>query len=174
MVFWSKGYEGTSLEDLTRAMGINRPSLYAAFGNKESLFRKALERYVEQWAGRARRALDLPTAREGVEVLLSEAADAQGHDRPRGCLLVQGALCCGDEVQPIRRELAARRFAMEVMLRERFERARAAGERLPGEPDALARYVSTVLFGMAVQAAGGAGREDLLPVVDLALRAWSR
>src|SRR5437667_7843838 len=69
-VFWRKGYEGTSLPDLTRAMGINRPSLYAAFGNKEELFRKALDRYVQGPAGYVRQALNEPTARAVAERLL--------------------------------------------------------------------------------------------------------
>src|SRR6266436_2473813 len=96
-VFWRNGYEGTSLPDLTRAMGINRPSLYAAFGNKEALFRKALEE---------------PTARAVVEALLRGAVEQLSSPRhPQGCLMVQGALSCGRTADPIRRELAARRAA---------------------------------------------------------------
>src|SRR6059058_5432561 len=96
-VFWRKGYEGASLPDLTRAMGINRPSLYAAFGNKEALFRKVMDRYTTGPAGYACDALQAPTAREVVERLFRGALAAQADPRnPRGCLMIQGALTCGD------------------------------------------------------------------------------
>lgn len=172
-VFWQKGYEGASLPDLTKAMGINRPSLYAAFGNKEDLFRKALDRYTEKAAESLRRTLDEPTARAGVEKLLYKIADACAcPETPRGCLLVQ-ALSCSDETQPIRQELIARRAATESALRRRFERALAEGE-LPATVSAadLARYVATVIQGMAVQSASGASPEDLRSVADTALKAF--
>jgi AcrR family transcriptional regulator len=173
-VFWRKGYEGASLPDLTRAMGINRPSLYAAFGNKEALFRKALDRYVDGPAAYSREALDEPTARAVVERLLGGAVDLLTDPRhPPGCLMVQGALACGEGAEVIRRELALRRAAGEAALRQRFERAIADGD-LPAGADAadLARYVATVIYGMAVQAAGGARREELRRVAETALRAW--
>src|SRR4051794_5511768 len=158
MVFWRKGYEGASLPDLTRAMGINRPSLYAAFGNKEALFRRAIDRYCQGPAGYVRAALDAPTAREVAERVLRGAAAFQTSPRnPRGCLMVSGALACGDAAEPVRKELAARRTAADEALRARFERAVAEGD-LPrdADPGDLARYLSTVVRGMAVQAAGGA------------------
>src|SRR6187431_311201 len=97
-VFWRKGYEGASLSDLTEAMGINRPSLYAAFGNKEELFRKALDRYGEGPASYVAQALAEPTARLVIEKLLTAGASLLGDPKnPRGCLAVQAALCCGDE-----------------------------------------------------------------------------
>ena len=173
-VFWRKGYEGTSLPDLTEAMGINRPSLYAAFGSKEGLFRRALDRYAEGPAAHVREALNEPTARAVAERLLGESAERLTDSRnPGGCLVVQGALACGEEADSVRRELIARRAAGEAALRERFRRAAAEGDMPPDVECAdLARYVVTVLHGMAVQAAGGASREDLLRVVELALRAW--
>jgi len=173
-VFWRRGYEGATLPDLTEAMGINRPSLYAAFGSKEELFRKALDRYVKGPAAYVREALNEPTARGVAERLLGGTIDMVTDRRnPRGCLIVQGALACGETAESVRRELAARRVAGEVAVRQRFERARADGD-LPAEADAadLARYVVTVMRGMAVQAAGGASREDLRRVAELALRAW--
>src|SRR5437667_8257693 len=119
-VFWRKGYEGTSLSDLTRAMGINRPSLYGAFGNKENLFRKALDRYVGGPAAYVREALKEPTARAVVERLLSEAASLLSDRRhPPGCLIVQAALSCGEEADSVRRELAASRSAGEEEHRQR-------------------------------------------------------
>jgi AcrR family transcriptional regulator len=173
-VFWRKGYEGTSLLDLTRAMGINRPSLYAAFGNKEELFRRALDRYAEGPASYVREALSEPTARAVAERLLRGAIELQTDPRnPRGCLFVQGALACGEAADSVRRELVARRMAGECEVRQRFERAQAEGD-LPGDTDPadLARYVVTVIRGMAVQAAGGASREELRRVAEMALRAW--
>ena len=173
-VFWRKGYEGASLLDLTKAMGINRPSLYAAFGNKEALFRKALDRYAEGPAAYVREALNEPTARAAAERLLGGAVDLLTDRRnPRGCLLVQGALACGEAAESVRRELVARRAAGEAAVRRRFERARAEGD-LPADADPadLARYLGAVIQGMAVQAAGGASREELQRVVALALRAW--
>jgi AcrR family transcriptional regulator len=173
-VFWRQGYEGASLSDLTKAMGINRPSLYAAFGNKENLFRKALDRYAEGPAACTRAALDEPTARAVVERLLHGVVDLLTDPcTPQGCLAVQGALACGDAADAIRQELISRRAAGEAALRQRLERAQADGD-LPAEANAsdLARYVTTVAQGMAVQAAGGASRQDLRRVVDMALRAW--
>jgi AcrR family transcriptional regulator len=173
-VFWRRGYEGATLPDLTEAMGINRPSLYAAFGSKEELFHKALDRYVKGPAAYVREALNESTARGVAERLLSGTIDMMTDRRnPRGCLIVQGALACGETAESVRRELATRRVAGEVAVRQRFERAQADGD-LPAEVDTadLARYVVTVMRGMAVQAAGGASREDLRRVAELALRAW--
>jgi AcrR family transcriptional regulator len=173
-VFWRKGYEGTSLPDLTEAMGINRPSLYAAFGNKEELFRKAIDRYIAGPAGHVREALEEPTARRVVERLWRGSIDLVTDPRyPGGCFLVQSALACGDEGSPVQRETARRRAAMVTALRRRFEQAIAEGD-LPRNANSadLARYVATVSHGMAVQAAGGASRSELIRVAKLALSAW--
>src|SRR5436190_1642646 len=121
-VFWRKGYEGASLPDLTRAMGINRPSLYAAFGNKEALFRKAMDRYAEGPACHVREALAEPSARAAVERLFRGSIELVSDPKnPRGCFMVQAALASGDAGDPIRRELIKRRVAGEAALRERFE-----------------------------------------------------
>jgi AcrR family transcriptional regulator len=173
-VFWRRGYEGASMADLTEAMGITKPSLYAAFGNKEELFRKALDRYVDGPIGYVQIALAKPTAREVVEQLLFGAADAvTDPNHPPGCLAVQGALSCGEAAESIKQELMARRANGEQNLRLRFERAITEGD-LPRDADAadLARYISAILQGMAVQAAGGANREQLRKVAQLTLRTW--
>jgi len=172
-VFWRKGYEGASLSDLTRAMRINRPSLYAAFGDKEKLFRRALDRYAEGPAAYVQHALNEPTARAVVERLLYCTADAMSDLRnPRGCLLVQGALACGDDASCVKRELTSRREAGEEALCQRLKRAKSEGDLPPdSDPVALARYVATVSQGMAVQAAGGASRAELRKIADLAMRA---
>ena len=172
-VFWRKGYEGASMSDLTEAMGITKPSLYAAFGNKEDLFRKALDRYVDGPGGYFRTGLEKATAREAVEHILYESVEAVTDPRNPGCLAVQGALCCGDAAETIKQELMARRSKSEDDLRLRFTRALAEGD-LPADADAgdLARYVSAILQGMAVQAAGGAPREQLRKLADMAMRSW--
>jgi AcrR family transcriptional regulator len=173
-VFWRKGYEGASLSDLTEAMGINRPSLYAAFGDKEELFRRVIDRYIEGPASYVRASLEETTARGAAEALLQKAIDLLTDPRnPRGCLLVQGALVCGEAAESIREELAARRTAGEAKIRERFERALQDGD-LPADanPADLARYLVTVMRGMAVQAAGGTNRTELHRVAELALRVW--
>ena len=173
-VFWRKGYEGTSLSDLTKAVGVNRPSLYAAFGDKESLFRKVLDRYLIGPAAYTQEALKEPTARAVVERLLRGAADLNTAPRnPGGCLTVQGALACGEDGDSIRKELVVCRAAGEAALRRRFQRAKSEGD-LPAtvNPADLARYVATIVYGMAVQAAGGASRDELQHVVEMALRAW--
>jgi AcrR family transcriptional regulator len=175
-VFWKKGYEGASLPDLTKAMGINRPSLYAAFGNKEELFRKAMDRYLEGPACHVNEALAEPTARRVVERLLDGAiAMVTDPKNPRGCFMVQGALACGDDADPLRREMTKRRAALETALRERFERAKSEKD-LPVGADAaaLARYVTIVTHGMAVQAAGGVGADQLRQAAEIALRAWPK
>jgi AcrR family transcriptional regulator len=171
-VFWRKGYEGTSLSDLTQAVGVNRPSLYAAFGDKEALFRKALDRYLNGPAAYTQEALKEPRARGVVERLLRGAADLNSAPRnPGGCLTVQGALACGEAAESVRQELAAYRAAGEAALRRRFRRAKSEGDlSATVNPADLARYVATIVYGMAVQAAGGASRDQLQHVVEMALR----
>ena len=171
-VFWRKGYEGASLSDLTKSVGVNRPSLYAAFGGKEALFRKALDRYLNGPAAYTQEALKEPTARAVVIRLLQGAADLNTAPRnPGGCLLVQGALACGEAGDSIRQELVACRAAGEAALRRRFQRSKSEGD-LPvdTDPGDLARYLATVIYGMAVQAAGGASRDKLRRVIEMTLR----
>src|SRR6266487_4501393 len=113
-VFWAKGYEGASLSDLTRAMRINRPSLYAAFGNKEELFRKVLDRYMDGPLAYFGKALAAPKARDVIEQIFFGTARMADDPRiPAGCLMVQGALACGDAAGSVQKEVAARRAASE-------------------------------------------------------------
>jgi AcrR family transcriptional regulator len=173
-VFWRQGYEGASLPALTKAMGINRPSLYAAFGNKQALFRKALERYERGPAGYTWRALKEPTAREVVEALLKGIVQLLTRPQnPGGCLMVQGALACGENARQVRQELASRRADGVAAMRRRFKRAVDEGDLpAPADPAALARFVATVMHGLAVQAASGASRKELLRVTEMVLRLW--
>ena len=172
-VFWAKGYEGTSIADLTEAMGINPPSLYAAFGNKEALFRQAMDRYEARRDEIMEEAFAAPTAREAMTRLLQGTADRlSDKNSPRGCAMVQGALSGGEECE-VKRDLAARRAGGEALIRERLKRAKREGD-LPADADpaALARFITTILQGMAVQAAGDATRKELRAIADMALRAW--
>jgi AcrR family transcriptional regulator len=175
-VFWKKGFEGASLPDLTRAMGINRPSLYAAFGKKEELFRKALDHYASSIGSSdaCGNPLDEPTARGAVEKMLRSNAELLSCPRsPKGCLLITGALACGDGADNIRRELISRRKQKETALKQRLARAIAEGDlSKDSDPGDLARYVSSVSAGLSIQAANGATRAQLLRIVDLAMRAW--
>jgi AcrR family transcriptional regulator len=173
-VFWRKGYEGTSLSDLTEAMGINRPSLYAAYGNKEDLFRKVLERYGEGPSSYEREALARPAAREVAEGLLRGAADVQTDPHtPAGCLATLGTTYCAEDSSPVGKILIASRLAGHAAIRERFERARAEGD-LPADadPKVLTQYIGTVVCGMAVLAASGVTRKELERVIELTMRAW--
>jgi AcrR family transcriptional regulator len=172
-VFWRHGYEGASLSALTSAMGINRPSLYAAFGNKEQLFQRAFARYHEIQVAGARAALDRPTAYAAVKSFLRAGADGlTTGDHPAGCLSIQGGLACSPENTRISEILAAGRAATEAALVERLSRAAEEGD-LPDGVDAraLARFVMALSEGHAVHAAAGASRDDLQASVDIALRA---
>jgi AcrR family transcriptional regulator len=173
-VFWRNGYEGASLTALTEAMGINRPSLYAAFGDKAGLFREAVARYGTGPGRYVRRALGQPTARLVAETLLRGAVSvATDAANPGGCLWVQGALVASAEGEPIRAQMAAIRDGGIAQMCERFERARRDGD-LPAETDvkALTLYLVSVMNGISVQAVGGRSREALNAVADLALTAW--
>ncbi|MGW0158360.1 TetR/AcrR family transcriptional regulator [Mycobacterium sp. NPDC003323] len=161
-LFWEHGFDGVSVSDLTDATGVNRRSLYAAFGSKEDLFRRAAEHYVAGYGNYAAAALRMPTARDVARAMVHGAADATirpGH--PAGCLLVQGGC-----------ELAEMREAAVTVLAERFAQAQAAGE-IPGEdPVELARWIAATCQGIAVQARSGASGEDLHAIADRSLRAW--
>ncbi|MCT2586890.1 TetR/AcrR family transcriptional regulator [Actinophytocola sp. S1-96] len=174
LVFWEHGYEGASLVNLTEAMGISTTSMYATFGNKEELFRKALERYSEGPGAYVTRALDEPTALGvATAILAGTVRTTTRAARPHGCLGVQGALATGDTARGARDRLAAWRNDVYSRVRERFQRAVDDGD-LPADTDPafLARYVTTVSAGIAVQAASGVGSDELQEIADVALRHW--
>jgi len=172
-VFWRHGYEGATIAQLTEAMGINPPSLYACFGNKEGLLKAALDRYTKLRGVWMNEVVAAPTARAVAERMLMGIADKQTDPaNPPGCLLVQGGIACGTGSENVPFELAARRAQNEDQLRDRFVRAKAEGDlRESADPAALARYVSAVSVGMGVMASSGADREALRQVADVAVQA---
>lgn len=174
-VFWRRGYEGTSLGDLTEAMGINKPSLYAAFGCKEALFREAVELYDAVEGTATEQALrEAPTAREAVETMLRKNAEAYtSPEKPSGCMIVLAAMIGTPESQGVRDYLSGLRRAGIVAVRRRLERGVAEGE-LPAGTDtgALAAFYSTVLQGLSIQARDGASRQTLGAIIDSAMATW--
>jgi AcrR family transcriptional regulator len=171
-VFWAKGYEGATLSDLTEAMGINRSSMYTTFGDKEALFRLAITRYAEGPASYVRKALKEPTGRAVVEALLRGALELLADSsHPRGCLSVQGALACGSGAEAAKQAMIEWRKQGEADIQRRLQQARKEGD-FPKHvnPGDLARYVSTLLTGLGVQATNGATKADMTRVVEMALR----
>ena len=173
-VFWRKGYEGASYADLTEAAGVERPALYSAFGNKESLFRRALDRYYERYLDYVPEAMKLPTSRQVAAHILFHAVELNTRfpDR-RGCLGINGAVAVSDDAEPIRQIVVEARAGAEAQLRERFERAKMEGD-LPAtaNPATLAAFIMAVVHGMAVQAKAGFSRETLEAVAEQALSTW--
>ncbi|MEU8727017.1 MULTISPECIES: TetR/AcrR family transcriptional regulator [Streptomyces] len=171
-VFWRQGYEGTSMSDLTGAMGINRPSLYATFGSKEQLFQRAFDRYLKTKVAYVADTFEQPTAYAVIESFLRSSADAlTADDHPRGCLSVQGGLACSPQNTGVPETLAAGRAATECALARRLAQAVQDGDlRAEADVRALARFVMVLSEGFAVHAAAGAERDDLHASIDIALR----
>ena len=173
-VFWSKGFEGASMTDLTEAMGITKPSLYAAFGNKEALFHKALDLYETEKLNYTRRALEQPSARAVAEHYMRGAIETQTNiSEPKGCLGVISSVAGGAEAESIKLEVVARRASSRRALVERFERAQQEGD-LPANVDVegLTSFLFALLQGMAVLAGSGATRAELERVAETSLALW--
>jgi len=172
-VFWRKGYEAASLTDLTEAMGITRPSLYAAFGNKEALFTQALDLYETEKLAYVRAALDAPTAKGVAERLLGGAIEAMTSSECRGCLGVIASVNCQGSDSPIRQAVLERTESARLAITERIQRGIDAGDfAVPVQAEAITRYLTTLMQGMSVQASSGVGREGLQQVADAALAVW--
>jgi AcrR family transcriptional regulator len=171
--FWRHGYEATSIADLTGAMGINPPSLYAAFGDKRRLFSEAVRRYQRTYGAFGAHALaEEPTARAAIGRFLREAAaEYSDPDHPWGCLLIAAAVNCGSA--EVTAELRDVRAVTKAAIRDRIAADIDAG-RLPAEPgaEALATFYASVVQGMSAQARDGVGRQRLDEVAALAIAAW--
>lgn len=172
-LFWEHGYDGVSISDLTAATGVNRRSLYAAFGCKERLFAESVDHYIAGPGSFVAAALAQPTAWDVAYAMTHGAVDAYTDpDRPRGCMVVQAALAAGAEAASIRNDLADRRARGVQLLAERFKTAQAGGE-LPGaDPLLIARWINAICHGISIEAASGATTAELHAVADQALRAW--
>ncbi|MBB3860192.1 AcrR family transcriptional regulator [Novosphingobium hassiacum] len=172
-VFWAKGYEGASLSDLTEAMGITRPSLYAAFGNKETLFRQALDLYEREKQAYIGEAMREPTARAVAENLLQGSVDTATGSESRGCMGVIASVACQAVEPSIRDDVNRRAESAKQLIVERMERAIMEGEFVvPTKANVITRYLLAVMQGISVQAQAGATRAELLEVVEAAMAAW--
>ena len=173
-VFWRNGYEAASMTELTAAMGITKPSLYAAFGNKEALFHKALDLYEREKLTYMTSALEAPTARGVAERLLRGALEMQTSScDPKGCLGVISTAACGAEAEPIKAEVMKRRASSEAALIARFERAVAEGEVPPHlTAPALVRFLFALMQGLAIQGGSGATGAELSQLVETSLAVW--
>lgn len=171
-VFWEKGYDAASLTDLTDAMGITRPSLYAAFGNKEALFKRALDLYESEKLAYVGQALSAPTAK-GVAQRLLEGVIENATSECRGCLGVIATISCGGLDSPIQQDVRARAASSREAMVARMQRAIEDGDfTMPVEAEAITQYLTAVTQGIAIQAGAGATREQLRQGADAALAMW--
>lgn len=174
-LFWNRGYEATSVSDLTHSMGITPPSLYAAFGDKKRLFLETVDRYQAGPGSFAQRALsDEPTAERSVRRLLMDTIESFCDPmHPKGCMVVLAATNCTAESSDVLDALAERRHAAERAIRDRIAAGRAAGElSAAADVNALAGMVVTTLYGLSIKARDGASRASLRKIVEQTLRAW--
>ncbi|CAB3865348.1 TetR/AcrR family transcriptional regulator [Achromobacter denitrificans] len=173
--FWTQGYEGTSVQDLAAAMGVNKPSLYATFGCKEEIFREAVELYDRVEGKATSQSLKKAgTAREAVESMLRSNARAYVvEEGPRGCMIVLSSLLGAPENESVRAFLADNRLQGEATLRERLAQGIAEGDlAASADLDQLAAFYTTVLEGLSIQARDGASIEKLNIIIDAAMLAW--
>jgi AcrR family transcriptional regulator len=176
-VFWKHGYQDASLQELTDAMGLSKPSLYAAFGDKEALYLKTLERYVALLFTRhAGKLTDEPDGRAAVRAFLRSLAGMLADPSlPGGCFIINGTADCGGSTIPASVEMALRGALQgsEALVRERLQRAERDGQLPPGlTPDSLAALFASLIAGLAVLAKSGAGLDKLYGVVDTAMAVW--
>jgi AcrR family transcriptional regulator len=171
-LFWERGYEGTSMGDLTKAMNLSPPSIYAAFGDKMALFQAAAKRYAEGPGQYQAKALREPTLKDVVHALFRNTVDfLNDPGSPSGCMTLTGAMACSVEDEAAKEFLAEIRKQNEAALRTRLQQARKSGE-LATDVNIVdyAGYLSTLLGGLAIQAANGISRAKMNRIADMALR----
>ena len=176
LLFWKQGFDGTSYTDLTKATGMSKPTIYATFGDKVELFRKAMVLYAEQATAVYQQALDKPTAREAVEACLQLARGLNAEaDEPKVCFLVQGALTGSADTQELRDELGSLQRQATILLQKRLDRGKRESE-LPSTANTrvMAEFFTSVVTGLSVQASNGAAARDLSQVVEMAMSSWPR
>jgi AcrR family transcriptional regulator len=177
MVFWEKGYEGASLEELQSTMGeISPPSFYAAFGSKELLFFEVVDRFAKTIGSRPIGALEgRTTAREGVEAMLREAVDVFcGQDTPHGCPVILGGVHCAPANKAVQDKLRLHRLQVPDVLRKRLERGVAEGDLPDADLTPLVSFYATFFLGLPMRARDGASHDELLAGVSAAMAAWDR
>jgi AcrR family transcriptional regulator len=172
LLFWEHGFEGTSMADLTRAMGLNPSSIYAAFGDKHALFSLAVKRYMQIRAQYATKALEEPTLEKVIRALFNNTVaflTTPGH--PPTCMTLAGAMGCSVDAAPARDLLTQIRKQNQVAIRERLLKARKSGELSKDvNVDDYTRYLSSILAGLSVQAANGSTKAELKRTAQMALR----
>ena len=171
-LFWERGYEGTSMADLSQKMGIHPSSIYAAFGDKQALFALAAKRYADVPAQYMVKALEQPTFRSFVLAAFNNTVEfLAAKDHPSSCFTLTGAIACGVDTEPAKILMKEMRLQNEAAIKARLLKARKAGE-FPREEnvDDYTRYLSSLLSGLAVQAANGSTRAELKRTAAIALR----
>jgi AcrR family transcriptional regulator len=171
-LFWERGYEGTSMADLSEAMGIHPSSIYAAFGDKQALFALAAQRYADFPAQYMVRALEQPTLQGFIVAAFDNTVEFLGSKQhPASCFSLTGAISCGIDTEPAKVLMKKMRLQNEAAIKARLLKARKAGE-FPREEniDDYTRYLSSLLSGLAVQAANGSTRAELKRTAEVALR----
>jgi AcrR family transcriptional regulator len=173
-IFWKRGYEGASIAELTETLGITKPSLYTAFGNKEELFKKALSRYAAGPVAFVSKIVNEPTGRKVAESFLFQSAEfLTDTSHPKGCMIVQGALSSGESTDIVKNILINYRGSYENLLAVRFQKAKVDGDlSIESNPKVLAKYLATLHQGMSVQATSGATKQELINVAKLAMNVW--
>jgi AcrR family transcriptional regulator len=174
LLFWEKGFQGAAMSELTAAMGINAPSLYACFGSKEGLYREAMALYESgDGAELAAAIAAAPTVRDAIEIyLMRSAALFSRPDKPAGCMVVLSVVHAAGTSEEAGRALRDARTEMQGVLEARLRGALASGELSAGDPAAIAAFYCTVQQGMSIRARDGASRAELEAVAQGAMAAW--
>lgn len=176
LVFWRFGYEAASLQELTSAMGITPPSLYAAFGDKEKLYLEAIERYASRNCDELQCLFEqAPTARDAIERFLqSIAVEMTCPSHPPGCLVASSAMNCSASAAHVQEVVSECRDDVESRIRDRLDKALVSGELPAGTNTAvLAAFFNTIIQGLSTQARDtGGDRDQLLAIVKAAMQAW--